>query len=372
MFGLCPATGQPHALARSGAFEKAPPDHHLSPLGPKALWFNSPVTDLILGVDGGNTKTIALVAATDGTIVGSGRGGCSDIYGAGSPEAALFELDAAISAALTAAGAQPADLAAAAFSLAGADWPEDFTLLEAALAQRGFTRNVQVFNDGVGGLRAGTPDGYGVSVICGTGAATAARAPGGRLWWTSYWQEPQGAHQLAQKTLRAVYRAELGLDPPTSLTGRVLAFFGADTVEAVLHRMTARGQSLPVIARLAPALLDEADRGDPVAREIVAAHGAALGDYALLAARQVGLERAPFHLVLSGGVLRHPTHLLREALIARVAASVPGVQPVAACLEPAAGAILLALDAAGVNADAALRQRLAASLPEAALFSTHL
>ncbi len=36
----------------------------------------------VLAVDGGNTKTIALVAALDGTILGAGRGGCGDIYNA--------------------------------------------------------------------------------------------------------------------------------------------------------------------------------------------------------------------------------------------------------------------------------------------------
>src|SRR5205807_10529707 len=38
--------------------------------------------DYVLAVDGGNTKTIALVAALDGTILGAGRGGCADIYNA--------------------------------------------------------------------------------------------------------------------------------------------------------------------------------------------------------------------------------------------------------------------------------------------------
>jgi N-acetylglucosamine kinase-like BadF-type ATPase len=310
------------------------------------------------------------VANCDGDIVGSGRGGNSDIYGAGSPEAALRQLDAAIGAALQSAGITPDQLAAAAFSLAGADWPEDFALLRDALARRGFTRNVEIVNDGLGGLRAGSPDGCGVAVICGTGTATAARAPNGRHWWTSYWQEPQGAYQLGQKTLRAVFRAELGLDPPTALTARVLAHFGLDTVEDVLHRLTGRGQPEPYIDRLAPALLDEAAAGDPVARAIVIEHGTALGDYALVAARKVGLDCEPFHLVLSGGVLRHPTHLLRDALIARVAASVPGVRPLSSRFEPAAGAVLLALDAAGRAADPALLDRLAASLPQAALFST--
>ena len=34
------------------------------------------VASLLLGVDGGNTKTVALVVEADGTVVGSGRGGC--------------------------------------------------------------------------------------------------------------------------------------------------------------------------------------------------------------------------------------------------------------------------------------------------------
>jgi N-acetylglucosamine kinase-like BadF-type ATPase len=62
----------------------------------------------VLGVDGGNTKTIALIARHDGTIVGAGRGGRGDIYGAGGPEAALAEADRAVWTALEACGALPA------------------------------------------------------------------------------------------------------------------------------------------------------------------------------------------------------------------------------------------------------------------------
>ena len=34
---------------------------------------------LVLGVDGGNTKTIAIIATGGGTVVGAGRAGGSDI-----------------------------------------------------------------------------------------------------------------------------------------------------------------------------------------------------------------------------------------------------------------------------------------------------
>jgi N-acetylglucosamine kinase-like BadF-type ATPase len=326
---------------------------------------------LVLGLDAGNTKTIALVAHCDGRIAGSGRGGCGDIY-ARSPEQAMAAVDNAIAAALP-PGAGLDAIGAACFSMAGADWPEDYALIRAALAERGLERGERllIYNDALGALRAGTPDGVGVSVVCGTGAAVGARAADGRFWHSSWWQEPQGANQLGQKTLRAVYRAALGLAPPTSLTERVLDFYQAPDVEAVLHRLTARvRQPAPPVGQLSRALLDEAAAGDPTARGIVVAHGADLGDYALMAARRVGLSEAGFPLVLAGGVLRHTFDLLPATLIARVRAAVPGVRPVISRLEPAAGALLFGLEADGVAITAAVLDNLTASLPPAAFFET--
>src|SRR5262249_3225275 len=134
---------------------------------------------LLLGVDGGNTKTIALVARPDGAIIGYGRSGQSDIYLAASVEAALVEIERAVEAALATAGTSASELHSACFSLAGADWPEDFALLHAAMAERGYGRNIRIVHDSIGGLRAGSLDGTGVSVICGTGTAIGARAADG-------------------------------------------------------------------------------------------------------------------------------------------------------------------------------------------------
>jgi N-acetylglucosamine kinase-like BadF-type ATPase len=41
--------------------------------------------EYVLAVDGGNAKTVALVARKDGTILGTGRAGYADIYGVESP-----------------------------------------------------------------------------------------------------------------------------------------------------------------------------------------------------------------------------------------------------------------------------------------------
>src|SRR3712207_5167121 len=197
------------------------------------------------------------------------------------------------------------------------------------MEQRGFGRRILVVNDAIGGLRAGSPDGTGVAVVCGTGAGTGARAPDGRVWHTSFWQEPNGSHDLARRMLRVVYRAELGIDPPTMLTRRVLDFLEQSTVEDVLHLFTRReGQRPTQLGGLARVLLDEASNGDAPARRIVEEHGASLGDYALAAARRVGIEGTPFTLVLAGGVLRHAARLLPDAIVARVRTTSPGVRPV--------------------------------------------
>lgn len=333
----------------------------------------------VLGVDGGNTKTIALLAQLDGTIVGSGRGGCGDIYAAGSPhygsgcaDVALSAVDDAIEAAFAHVGARPHDLLSGAFSMAGADWPEDYAYIHAAVSERGLGRTVTVVNDAIGALRAGSPDGAGVAVACGTGIGTGARGPDGRTWHTSSWQEANGAHEFGRRTLRVVYRAELGLDPATSLTRRVLDLFGQRSVEEVLHLLTARGRHhQPVgVDRLAPILLDEAANGDPVARRIVEEQGAVLGDYALAAARRVGIEGTPFPLVLTGGVFRHPAPELAEAVIRRVRSASPAVRPIRSRFEPVVGALIIALETAGLPVGDDVLDRVAATMPPSSLFAT--
>jgi N-acetylglucosamine kinase-like BadF-type ATPase len=244
-------------------------------------------------------------------------------------------------------------------------------MLTRAVSDRGLSREPVVMNDAFGGLRAGSPDGTGVAVVCGTGAATGARAPDGRSWHSGWWQEPQGSRQLAEKALRAVLRCDLGVGRPTSLTERVLAMFGCASVEECLHTLTARTSAARgELATFTPILLAEAERGDPTARSIVVEHGEVLGDVALAAVRRVGLSAASFPLVLAGGVFRAEGQLLRRSVQARVVEHEPGAQPVLAGYEPAVGALMLAFDAAGVAVDADVEARLRVTMPPPSLFAT--
>lgn len=310
------------------------------------------MTAVVLAVDGGNTKTRAVVASADGEVevLGSARGGCSDIYGAASTEAALTVLESTCRRALDDAGVAADQLAASAFSLAGADWPEDFALLREELQRRlALPAAPLVVNDALGALRGGAPDWVGVAIVCGTGQAIGARRADGRIFHLGFWPDAAGGRQLGAEALRAVYRAELGLGPATMLTERALSRYATPGALELLHAFTRRGgrprsdQDL-----LAPDVLDAADAGDAVARDIVEGHARIMGAQARATAQRAGLPLAGTTVVLTGGVFSHPSRRLADLTMAEL----PGARRAVAVAAPIVGATLLAFDRLEISIDA--------------------
>ena len=327
------------------------------------------MTGLVLGIDGGASKTVAIVADLTGRVLGAGRAGNADIYQTPTAEA---HVAAAIAQALTAAAAKADDVISLTLSLVGADWPEDFAHWQAALAGLGIgasTRSV-IVNDAVGALWAGAPTGPAVSVVIGTGCAIGARGPDGRMWHSSFWQRTQGGGELATRALDAVYLAALKLGPATTLTQAALLRFGARDVEDLLHGFTGRNPPPRApVATFAPAVLDAAAAGDAVATALAVAQGEAIAAYARVAAAKVGIT-AQARLVLAGGICRHPARLMPGCVVAGLAKMVPDLQVVGNVPEPVAGAVLMALSGVGMPIGDDVRARLQASLPVDAFFKT--
>jgi N-acetylglucosamine kinase-like BadF-type ATPase len=80
----------------------------------------------IVGVDGGATKTVALIATGSGRIVGRGRSGSSNYQNVGSMSASEA-IRTAVNEALNAAHLRRKDVAVAGVSLAGIDSSRDIT-----------------------------------------------------------------------------------------------------------------------------------------------------------------------------------------------------------------------------------------------------
>ena len=87
---------------------------------------------------------------------------------------------------------------------------------------------------------------------------------------------------------------------------------------------------------------------------------------------EVGIEGTTFTLVLAGGVFRHPSTVLEQAIIERVRSSSPDVRPTYCRFEPVIGVLFTALEAAGGVVDGVLLDKLLPTIPDPALFSTTL
>ncbi|HZW28854.1 MAG TPA: hypothetical protein VFF08_10390, partial [Trueperaceae bacterium] len=123
------------------------------------------------------------------------------------------------------------------------------------------------------------------------------------------------------------------------------------------------------LSGLAPLLLDAAAAGDGTALRIVSDHGATLAAYAEAAARRVGLDVTRCRLVLTGGVFRHRSSLLRTAVLKSLGRDAGG-DVLGGTHEPAVGALLLALEAQGVRVEGPVLRALESSLPPSELYAT--
>lgn len=302
---------------------------------------------LVLAADGGNSKTIVAIADTDGHVLAVAKGGNTDIYN-GAPEKALAEFGRIANEAITKAGVMGVDIAAGALSVAGADWPEDFTLLETELQQQaGLTATPLVINDALGCLRLASQDFEGIAVVCGTFNAVGARARNGDVFHCGFWPDRTGGYDLALEALRAVYREALDLGPSTTLTKRLTVEFDVADGWALMHKFNARGSTMHFtgLAAITPILLDEADGGDEISRGLVVQTGNWLGQQARVSAQRVGIAVEGAHVVFTGGVLNHPSTLIVDTAMQHLSGAVP-TRPTA---PPIVGALLLALDRAGAT-----------------------
>src|SRR5438034_950794 len=125
---------------------------------------------LVLGIDGGGTHTVALLAeSVTGTVLGRGTSGPSNIQAVG-VETALRELEAAVAAAFRNAKLPRSKVAAACLGLAGVDLTEGLDIIRGWADSVSLSERITVANDATLLFAAGTQEGWGLAIICGTGS----------------------------------------------------------------------------------------------------------------------------------------------------------------------------------------------------------
>lgn len=308
-----------------------------------------PERRLILGVDGGGSKTAARLAAveTDGTItdLGEGFGGPSNVRAVGLAHAEI-NLDVAVDAAHRDAGTAGQAVDYAVLALAGSSLPDVQAGIGNWAARRGLAATVDIVHDADPVLAVGAPDGPGIALIVGTGSVAIGMDNGGQRsvtgGWGHWFGDTGSGYDLGRRALAAVADAVDGIGPQTVLVERVLQRMHTDDPREILHRLGQAVDTRREIAALAPLLLEAAGQGDKVASGIVQAAAGATARLVHATIAKLGLD-APVPLAVAGGIVCS-NDLYRDALLAMLRQL--GTEPASVTVvnEPVAGSLVMARD----------------------------
>jgi N-acetylglucosamine kinase-like BadF-type ATPase len=330
------------------------------------------MNQLFLGVDCGATKThYSLCDASGAPVAFIQRGTASheqfDDGFAGAGRAMAAGLADLLAAAGTSAGRvlTPADITCSIFGLAGADLPWQHHRLEEIIRGLGFLR-FRVVNDAFLGIKAGTQSGAGICSINGTGTTCAAISPSGRQLQIGgiglISGDDGGGSYLAQWVCRLIYEALFRGGRPTAMAGMLFDALDIAGPEDFVERC--HGGRIDSAAAVLIAF-EAANAFDPEALALLDHVGTSLGRSVLAAASRLDFGSCPLvEVVLAGSVhVKAANPTLRQAFEATVRAGLGQRAAFHVLREPpVCGALVWALEDAGIPLDAAKRGRLMESL----------
>ena len=279
---------------------------HTGPLTGQAIDFQkAPREPHFLGVDGGGTKTLAILTDARLRVIGKGLSGPSNPHRVGWKEA-VANIRTAVMQALQDAGLHLSDVSAAGLGIAGVSHPIHYHTMRDALDRALGLEHMELVTDAKAAL-AGALDGKpGVIVIAGTGSiALGMNAAGEEARSGGYgptFSDEGSGYDISRRALKAIAASFDGRSPQTLLTERITRELGvtsAADLPSVIYSNDARP---PKIASLAKLVAAAAREGDPVARQILAEAGAELGALAVAVIQRLGLQDQAFGVAYVGSV----------------------------------------------------------------------
>jgi N-acetylmuramic acid 6-phosphate etherase len=257
-----------------------------------------------LGIDGGGTKTVAVLADRTGTILGRGVAGSSNIQTGGL--AALQEIAIAIERAFAAANLPPGPVDSAIIGLAGAGRPDDREHILAVLNRQSFAKRITLTTD-VELLFGALPEQAGIAVVCGTGSCVFGKTDDGRSVRTGGWGPLLGdegsGYAIALAACRKVAEASEGRCEPTLLTQRMLSQMGLEQPTQLVAALSGPDWPRPRLAELSAVVFASAEEGDAVAMAILETAAMELGG--CLRAILSHFAGSTPKIAIAGGILRH-------------------------------------------------------------------
>jgi N-acetylglucosamine kinase-like BadF-type ATPase len=300
----------------------------------------------VLGVDGGGTKTLGLLAESTGAVLASGRGEGSNQNVIGIDNAARNLADLIANLART-AGRPVAEIGSAVLGLAGAGAERDRQVLtdaiEARLRAMGLPSiPLSIKSDGRIALEGAFNGGPGVVAVAGTGSVVMGKSPDGTTLSIGGWGRVIGdegsGYFIGLEALKSVSREIDGRGEAGRLRVSISSRFGLETRERIIAAIYREKFDIPSIA---PAVLDAAEAGDQAALGILAHAAREFSPQVVAAVDRLGLQGGT-GIVMIGGLIDHDS-IYSRMLSGEIRKSSPSVDFRAPLNGPAHGALLLAI-----------------------------
>jgi len=308
------------------------------------------VSTIVVGIDGGGSKTHAIVADESGNSLGEATGPGSAVK-PGEEDAAADIIVQTAREALENARVTDLTPRVLCVGVAGAGRENVKQALWQALVARDVASDIVVHPDFSIALDDTFGDGPGVLLIAGTGSAAFGRSPAGSSgrcggWGPIIGDEGSGTW-IGKRALSIVSAASDGRESQTALTGAVLTAAEVNEVSDLIP--WAASATREQIASLAPVVFSVAEAGDLRANAVISlAVEELMLHIRALAQSLFGDERAAVPVALAGGLMSKGS-TLRKRLEHRLRAAVPGAQIKSSPIVPARGAVRGALRFVGAE-----------------------
>jgi glucosamine kinase len=307
------------------------------------------MTTLVVGVDGGGTRTRVKIADENGKDLASFEGPGSAVRPGAALESAEV-IGAAVQGALEKAGhtERPRVLYA---GVAGTGREAERAALHDALVALELADEVVVVSDAAIAREDAFGDGAGILLVAGSGSIAYGRSPAGRTaragGWGPFLGDEGSGTWIGHRALAVVCSASDGREPETQLSSALLTKTECDDVHALVH--WAAHASRADIAALAPTVIATAEHGDLRANSLLSLAVEELVLHVRALARDLFVdERAACPVALGGGLLG-PGMFMRRRLEHRLKTSVPGAQVRHGAVVPVRGAVRAALRTIGAE-----------------------
>jgi N-acetylglucosamine kinase-like BadF-type ATPase len=309
-----------------------------------------------LGVDVGGSKTHALIADETGCAAGFGTAGTGNYQGVGYT-GFLNSVRAAAEEAMSAAGVGLEQITGAGFGIGGYDWPSQLEKHRAVIDSIGLDCPMEIVNDAVIGLVAGTSEGWGLAIVGGTGCNCRGRDRRGREGRVTgeggRFGEWGGGIELVGRAIQAVSHDWSRRGPHTELSPTFLRLTGSPNLDDLIEGLDL-GRYHPT-ADWARRIFSVAYAGDPVAQQVVMWAGHELGELACAVIRQLDLQGEPVEVVQIGGLFDGGP-LYTDAVHETILQEAPRARFIRLNVPPVVGALLLGAQAAGLNPQSIRKQ----------------